>query len=169
MIINFECRKCHREFDCEVGAVTVSKASERPQFEEALVCPSCGTVTMDEVWLTEIGQGQLTVATDLLEGCTEAEIDDRMFSQPTAGPCNGCDEYSILDDVGLCQQCGAKMDRDLIRQRQWDYSVSACLLDATQRDRLRADVIRQYGEKLELIAPSGPAQSRRRKRKRRTR
>lgn len=169
VIINFECRKCHREFDCEVGAVTVSAESGRPQFENALACPSCGTVSMDEVWLTEMGQGQLTVATDPVQGCTADEIEDVMFGQPIAGPCKGCDEYGTLDDIGLCQQCGAKMDRDFIRQRQWDYSVSACFLDATHRERLRADVIRQYGEKLELIAPSGPAHGRSRKRRKRTR
>jgi len=34
------------------------------------------------------------------------------------GQCAGCDVYGPIDDVGLCRECAAKLDRDLIRQRE---------------------------------------------------
>jgi hypothetical protein len=58
-----------------------------------------------------------------------------------------------VNDLGLCDECSGKLDRDLIRQRDWDYSVSAFGLDVAKREELRRQVIFQYGEKLELIAP----------------
>jgi hypothetical protein len=35
----------------------------RPRFEKKLVCPKCGELTINDVYLTELGQGQLTEAT----------------------------------------------------------------------------------------------------------
>jgi hypothetical protein len=70
------------------------------------------------------------------------------------GQCLACDLYGPVDDLGLCQECGTKLERDLIRQRDWDYSAAAFGLSATDREKLRRQVIRQYGRKLELIAPS---------------
>ena len=63
MVINFECKKCHREFDCNVGTVTFEIGDVRPTFGKDIVCPRCGKLTMDEVWLTEVGQSQMTEAT----------------------------------------------------------------------------------------------------------
>lgn len=37
--------------------------------------------------------------------------------------CQGCDILTRVDDVGLCKECAAKLDRDLVRQRDWDYSA----------------------------------------------
>jgi hypothetical protein len=71
-----------------------------------------------------------------------------------------------LDDLLLCDECAAKLDRDLIRERDWDYSMSAAVLDATQREELRRRVINQHGEALELIAPGaegGESKGKRRK------
>ena len=34
-----------------------------PAFEKDIVCPVCGKLTIDEVFLTELGQGQMTKAT----------------------------------------------------------------------------------------------------------
>jgi ribosomal protein L44E len=61
--INFECQKCKTIFDCDVGQVTMDEKAMRPGFEKKLVCPKCGELTMDDVHLTELGQGQLTEAT----------------------------------------------------------------------------------------------------------
>jgi len=61
--INFECQKCKNIFDCEVGRVSIDETTMRPVFKKKLVCPRCGELTMNDVHLTEIGQGQLTEAT----------------------------------------------------------------------------------------------------------
>ena len=63
MYINFECKKCGRLFDCDVGAVSVAEAAMRPVFEKNIRCPTCGERSMDDVLLTELGQSQLTDAT----------------------------------------------------------------------------------------------------------
>ena len=39
--------------------------------------------------------------------------------------CVGCDVPGDLDEMGLCDRCAAKLERDLIRNRDWDYSVTA--------------------------------------------
>lgn len=67
--------------------------------------------------------------------------------------CQGCDIFTRVDDVGLCEECATKLDRDLIRQRDWNHSVTAYMVPLEQREELRKEVIRQYGEDLELIAP----------------
>jgi hypothetical protein len=63
MIINFECKKCKNTFDCEVGKIGIDENSFKPTFEKSIVCPKCGKLKMSEVFLTEIGQGQMTDAT----------------------------------------------------------------------------------------------------------
>ena len=63
MKINFECKKCHKEFDCEMGKIGTNEITMRPDFEKPIVCPRCGDRTMDEVLLTELGQSQMTEAT----------------------------------------------------------------------------------------------------------
>jgi hypothetical protein len=42
----------------------------------------------------------------------------------------------------------------MIRQRAWDYSALAFGLPVEDREKLRGQVIAQYGQALELIAPS---------------
>jgi len=63
MTINFECRKCRKEFDCDVGKIGIDTKTLRPDFEKPVVCPKCGRRTIDEVFLTELGQSQMTEAT----------------------------------------------------------------------------------------------------------
>ena len=63
MHINFECKKCQKEFDCDVGKIMLSKDAMEPAFERDIVCPRCGKVSKDEVSLTESGQRQLSDAT----------------------------------------------------------------------------------------------------------
>ncbi len=80
----------------------------------------------------------------------EEDIED-MF--PTAeGMCNGCDLILPLNDLGLCDDCAGKLERDLIRNRDWDYSVSGFGLPTSEREGLRKKVIKTFGDKLELIA-----------------
>ena len=59
-VINFKCTGCRHIFDGDVGKITFSSESPRPIFEKEIVCPRCGTLTMDEVELTELGQTQMT-------------------------------------------------------------------------------------------------------------
>ena len=63
MVINFECKGCKKEFDCEMGKIGINEQTWRPDFEKPIICPRCGERTMDEVFLTELGQGQMTEAT----------------------------------------------------------------------------------------------------------
>ena len=67
--------------------------------------------------------------------------------------CQGCDSLGQVNDIGLCSVCAAKMDRDMIRQRAWDYSITAFSWPIEKREELRKSVLEKYGEHLELIAP----------------
>lgn len=61
--INYKCKRCGEEFDCDVGKINFSNMKSnnwRPRFEKEIKCPNCGVRTFDEVELTECGQTQLT-------------------------------------------------------------------------------------------------------------
>jgi hypothetical protein len=81
------------------------------------------------------------------------------------GLCQGCGCFGQIDDVGLCGECAGKLERDLIRQRDWDYAVSAYDMSSQQREELRGRVIGQFGESLELISSTKKANKRRKSRK----
>ncbi len=84
------------------------------------------------------------------------------------GECQGCDIFTRVDDVGLCEKCAAKLDRDLVRQRDWKYSRLAYGVPSGKKEELRRKVIQKYGEDLELIARAevkSPKSSYRRRRK----
>jgi rubredoxin len=154
MEINFKCKKCGGIFDYDVGDVGIDKNTFSPQFENEISCPSCGKRTIDDVLLTELGQGQLTEITlgfDLDEDVSSG--DDELFGFHSTGECQGCDIMTSLNDLGLCDDCSEKLDRDLIRQRDWAYSALAFGVPSSQREELRHNVISQYGEKFELISP----------------
>jgi hypothetical protein len=89
------------------------------------------------------------------------------------GQCQACDVWGRVNDMMLCENCASKLERDLIRQRDWDYSALAFGLSSKDREALRRRVIAQFGEALELIAPPGKTQkdrsSRGRKRRKRRR
>ena len=63
MEINFECKKCNSIFDSDVGTIGINEQTFRPDFEKPIMCPKCGVRTIDEVFLTEFGQSQMTEAT----------------------------------------------------------------------------------------------------------
>ena len=77
---------------------------------------------------------------------------------PWANLCQACEGIGDLNDLGLCPDCRAKLERDLIRQREWDHSVSGFALDEQERESLRKRVIRAYGKELELILGSSDEQ-----------
>lgn len=69
------------------------------------------------------------------------------------GECQGCDLWCSVNDLGLCEECDAKLDRDMIRQQEWEYSMTAAVTPPEQREELRQRVIAQYGAAYELISP----------------
>lgn len=68
--------------------------------------------------------------------------------------CVACEAMTRVYDLGLCADCGEKFDRDLIRQRDWEYSATAFAVPPGKREELRMHVIREHGPDLELIAPT---------------
>jgi len=159
VIVNFECITCKLVFDCDVGSVDIDPDTYRPRFANKIVCPRCGERSLDDVFLTELGQSQLTQATlDLEDGGAEIDLCVHYAE------CQGCDTWLPVNDLGLCDECSGKLDRDLIRQRDWDYSVAAFGLDAAQREELRNQVVAIHGARNELISTSSPAKKRRRRR-----
>lgn len=87
------------------------------------------------------------------------ETDDNQFGFHEA-ECRGCDMFARVDDLGLCEECAGKLDRDLIRQRDWEYSATAFGVPPERREELRSAIIREYGKELELITSSVPEGSR---------
>ena len=156
MVLNFECKRCHHVFDCNVGSVSLPEGLDRPHFEKRLLCPACGEVAIDDLRLTELGQDQLAAAI--------LGLDDD-FGDFAETQCRGCDQYLPINDLNLCDECNGKLDRDLIRKRDWDYSASAFGLDPSMREELRRRVIARYGEKFELIFSSRSARKPRKRRK----
>lgn len=94
----------------------------------------------------------------------ENDIDDEE-SRFYDGECQGCDMLTRLNDLGLCEECSGKLERDLIRQRDWDYSLLAFGVPESKREGLRMHIIKQYGEKLELIEPTKEKKKRKKSRK----
>jgi hypothetical protein len=168
MEINFECLKCRSIFGFDIGTVSLSESNFRPCFEKKIVCPTCGERSMDEVLLTELGQSQLTEATLDFEAddMFDFEDDESNGYGYYEGECQGCDIFQPLDDLGLCEECFGKLERDLIRQRDWAYSALAFGVPESKLEELREDVIKHYGEKLELIAPKKVAKKKTKKKKR---
>lgn len=70
--------------------------------------------------------------------------------------CVGCDLPLPLNDLGLCAECAAKLERDLIRARDWEYTTPAIFLPAEQQEALRARIIREYGARNELLVEDKP-------------
>ena len=60
------------------------------------------------------------------------------------GECAGCEGYCRINDIGLCEGCSAKLERDLIRQRDWTYSMTAHGLSDKQRETVRRQIVRKY-------------------------
>jgi hypothetical protein len=69
------------------------------------------------------------------------------------GICQACDTPGPVDDMSLCEDCAGKFERDVIRRRDWDFSAMAFACPKDRLEDLRTEVIRKYGEALELLAP----------------
>jgi len=44
--INFQCKKCQKEFDCEMGKIGINEQTLHPDFEKPIICPRCGKRTI---------------------------------------------------------------------------------------------------------------------------
>ena len=91
--------------------------------------------------------------------------DEDIFPQHEA-ECTGCDIWGPVDDMGLCDDCAGKLERDLIRKRDWDYSALAFGCPIEKLEDLRNQVIKAHGKKLELIAEEKPTKKKRKKKPR---
>ena len=83
--------------------------------------------------------------------------------------CRACDVFGPVDDVGLCAECSQKLERDMIRQRAWDYSATAFGVPPEKYEQLRAATIAEYGAALALVAPESQPTPRGKRRQRRKR
>jgi hypothetical protein len=83
-----------------------------------------------------------------------SEYEDDETALERAGVCAYCDMFRPLDDQGLCLVCAAMLERDLIRQRGWEYAAATAFLSDEDREAVRRKVVAQYGEGLELIDPA---------------
>jgi hypothetical protein len=66
--------------------------------------------------------------------------------------CYACEIFTRVNDMGLCEECAGKLERDFIRKREWSYSALAFACPKDKLEILRAEVVRNYGERLELLA-----------------
>jgi hypothetical protein len=81
------------------------------------------------------------------------------------GECAGCDTHAPLDRQGLCEECADKLERDLIRLGDWDYTAIGFGLPEHQRESYRERVIAEFGWEMELIADERPSTSKPRKKR----
>lgn len=98
-------------------------------------------------------------------GDTDWEVDDEFGDYE--GSCAGCDELGRLDNLGLCRHCGDKLERDLLRKRDWAYSTTAFGMTEEQCEVARSQVLKQFGDDLEIITASKDGSSPQKRRKRR--
>jgi len=80
--------------------------------------------------------------------------------------CAGCDLPFPVNDLRLCDECFMKLERDLIRARDWDYSATAFMTPPEHLEALRERVIRDYGADYELITDPNAVDKPKRKNKR---
>ncbi len=66
------------------------------------------------------------------------------------GKCQACDTFTEVNDMSLCDDCDEKIQRDMIRDKEWDYVVEAFGLSNEGRDKLYQDTIKKHGRKKEL-------------------
>ena len=82
-------------------------------------------------------------------------MEEAKFGLPGCeGECAGCGGFSRINELALCEACSARLERDLVRERDWAYSVTAFGLSDEDRERLRKEVVREFGEDPELVVPT---------------
>ena len=94
----------------------------------------------------------------------DIEDDEDIFPR-YEGECKGCDIGGVVNDLSLCDDCADKLERDMVRQRNFAYSALAFGCPENKLEDLRNDVIKKYGKKLELIAEEKPKKKKVKKRR----
>lgn len=69
--------------------------------------------------------------------------------------CAACDLPLPLNEQGLCPECAGKLERDLIRARDGEYSY-ATLLTPELQESLRTEIIWEFGAANELLVAPKP-------------
>jgi hypothetical protein len=157
---NRACGACGAVLVYAAAEVPVNNRRLPPSLSKETSCPECGCRTAQPVPLSEPAQARRAedrrddAPADWFGDDADYDLDD-IFGPKPMGECQGCDSFAALDGQGLCALCAGKLERDLIRERDWAYSALAFGVPEARREELRGKVIAQYGEKLELIAPSG--------------
>lgn len=94
----------------------------------------------------------------------EEEICEDEFFDEYDGGCWFCGSYPV-GNYGLCEACEVKFERDIIRQRYWDCIKTVWGMTEESRESLRDEVIKRYGEKLELLKISNKSKNESKKHK----
>lgn len=89
---------------------------------------------------------------------TDESYEDDYWDNWNGEICVGCDLPSQVNDLGLCNDCNAKLDRDMIRSRDWDRSATGFLTPDHELENLRTRIVREYGRDYELIVPPTKAE-----------
>jgi hypothetical protein len=105
-------------------------------------------------------------ATKLAEDRADQSLAEIDLSLTYTGECAGCDVFAPIDDQGLCEECAAKLERDLIRLGDWDFTMAGFGLPEHQRAPYRKQVIEEFGARMELIADPRAPQAQRGKKNR---
>lgn len=82
--------------------------------------------------------------------------------------CQGCDMFLPVNDLGLCEDCAGKLERDMIRKRDWAYSVLAFGCPKDKLEELRNEIIKKHGKKYELISENKSNKKKQRKNRKRS-
>ena len=96
------------------------------------------------------------------------DSDKSIFPQYEA-ECQGCDMFLPVNDLGLCEECAGKLESDMIRKRDWAYSILAFGCPRDKLEDLRNEVIKKHGKKYELIAEEKPKKKKQRNNRKRNR
>ncbi|WP_341285801.1 hypothetical protein [Priestia megaterium] len=68
------------------------------------------------------------------------------------GECHGCFMIKKVNHIPFCESCNSKMERDLVRQRSYDYSELTVHLSSKEaKENVRKNIIFKYGPKLEIV------------------
>lgn len=81
---------------------------------------------------------------------TYEHYEDNYWENWNGEICAGCDLPSQVNDLGLCDTCYAKLERDMIRSRDWDRSGLAFGTPDSELENLRLRIIREHGKDYEL-------------------
>lgn len=141
-----------RELAAEIMAFVDSK-SKNGRLELSIQ----GSVrTMRVQWYDSFGESCLR---PILPSGEAASLPDDDSDMPAfMAECQGCDEFAEINDLGLCDGCAEKLERDLIRKCDWDYTMAGFGLPESEREAYRQKVIAEFGEGLELLAADPPTE-----------